>query len=91
MDTKRNITKLSFIVLAQVGLFIMTYLTTIAIGAGLVCTAFYATIYGVPFFFEDIAPMLLRFGKIGDSRNNCMLYCGYWLMGIFRRHWHISG
>lgn len=65
MDTKRNITKLSFIVLAQVGLFIMTYLTTIAIGAGLVCAAFYATIYGVPFFFEDIAPMLLRLGKLG--------------------------
>lgn len=65
MDRKTKITGLSTLVLAQVVLFVLVYLATIALGAGLVYLAFHACIWILPPFFENVAPEILRLGKLG--------------------------
>lgn len=53
------------LVLAQVVLFVLVYLATIALGVGLVYLAFHASIWIIPPFFENVAPEILRLGKLG--------------------------
>lgn len=65
MDRTKKITGLSVLVLAQVILFIIVYLATIALGVGLVYLAFHASIWVLPPFFENVAPEILRLGKFG--------------------------
>lgn len=65
MDRKTKIIGLSTLVLAQVALFVIVYLATIAIGAGLVYLAFYASIWIIPPFFEIVVPLMMRAGKLG--------------------------
>lgn len=65
MNQKGKITGLSILVLAQVILFVLVYLSTIAVGAGLVYLAFHASIWLIPPFFENVAPEIMRLGKLG--------------------------
>ncbi|MDE5796575.1 MAG: M48 family metalloprotease [Muribaculaceae bacterium] len=65
MDRTTKITGLSILVLAQVVLFVIVYLATIAMGAGLVYLAFHASVWIIPPFFENVAPDILRLGKAG--------------------------
>jgi Zn-dependent protease with chaperone function len=76
-----NITKLSLSVLAQVGLFLLVYLSTIAFGIALAFLAFYASLFVVPFYFETIGLFLLRLGKAGFLLNICCIiaYVGLWV------------
>lgn len=76
-----NITKLSLSVLAQVGLFLLVYLSTIALGVLLAYLAFYASLFVVPFFFETVGLFLLRLGKAGLLLNICCIiaYVGLWV------------
>ena len=65
MSHTKKITSLSLLVLAQVVLFVLVYLATIALGAGLVYLAFHASIWLIPPFFENVAPEIMRLGKLG--------------------------
>lgn len=65
MSSKSKITGLSILVLAQVVLFVLVYLATIAIGASLVYLAFHASIWLIPPFFENVAPEIMRLGRLG--------------------------
>lgn len=65
MSNKKKITGLSILVLAQVVLFVLVYLATIALGAGLVYLAFHASIWLIPPFFENVAPEIMRLGRLG--------------------------
>jgi Zn-dependent protease with chaperone function len=65
MEPKRRIRRLAAVVAAQVGLFGLTYVATIAVGLGLVGVALYACICGVPWFVERVVPMLLDMGILG--------------------------
>ena len=65
MDRITKITGLSLLVLAQVVLFVIVYLATIGLGIGLVYLAFHASIWIIPPFFENVAPEILRLGKLG--------------------------
>lgn len=65
MNRRTKITGLSILVLAQVVLFVIVYLATIALGCGLVYLAFHASIWIIPPFFENVAPEILRLGKLG--------------------------
>lgn len=65
MDRTTKITGLSLLVLAQVVLFVIVYLATIGLGVGLVYLAFHASIWIIPPFFENVAPEILRLGKLG--------------------------
>lgn len=53
------------VVLAQVVLFVLVYLATIALGAGLVYLAFHACVWLLPPFFENVAPEIMRLGRLG--------------------------
>lgn len=65
MNRTKQITGLSLLVLAQVVLFVIVYLATIGLGVGLVYLAFHASIWIIPPFFENVAPEILRLGKLG--------------------------
>ena len=65
MGRTTKITGLSLLVLVQVVLFVIVYLVTIGLGAGLVYLAFHASILIIPPFFENVAPEILRLGKLG--------------------------
>lgn len=65
MDRTTKITGLSLLVLAQVVLFIIAYLATIGLGVGLVYLAFHASVWIIPPFFENIAPGIIRMGRLG--------------------------
>lgn len=53
------------LVLAQVVLFVLVYLATIALGAGLVFFAFHVCVWLLPPFFENVAPEIMRLGWLG--------------------------
>jgi len=65
MGNKKKITSLSLLVLAQVVLFVLVYLATIALGAALVYIAFHASIWFILPFFQNFAPEIMRLGKLG--------------------------
>lgn len=65
MNRTKKITGLSLLVLAQVVLFVLVYLATIALGAGLVYLAFHASIWLIPSFFANVAPAIMRLGRLG--------------------------
>lgn len=64
-NTKNNITGLSVLVLAQVLLFVVVYVATIAVGVGLLYLVAKGSIWGVPLFFEKAAPEIMRLGRLG--------------------------
>lgn len=53
------------LVLAQVVLFVLAYLATIALGIGLVYLAFHACVWILPPFFTNVAPEIMRLGRLG--------------------------
>lgn len=65
MDRTKKITGLSMLVLAQVVLFVLVYLATIALGVGLVYLAFHACVWILPPFFTNVAPEIMRLGRLG--------------------------
>ena len=62
---KTEITKLSLLAAAQASLFVLVYLATIAVGAGLIYFAVRGSIWLVPLFFEKIAPEVMGIGRSG--------------------------
>ena len=65
MDRTKKITGLSILVLAQVVLFVLSYLAAIALGALLVYLAFHACVWLLPSFFVNVAPEIMRLGRLG--------------------------
>lgn len=65
MNTNKQITGLSALVLSQVLLFVVVYVATIAVGIGLLYLVAKGSIWGVPIFFEKVAPEILRGGRFG--------------------------
>ena len=65
MDRTKKITELSMLVLAQVVLFVLVYLATIALGIGLVYLAFHSCVWILPPFFTNVAPEIMRLGRLG--------------------------
>ena len=65
MDRTKKITSLSMLVLAQVVLFVLSYLAAIALGALLVYLAFHACVWLLPSFFVNVAPEIMRLGRLG--------------------------
>lgn len=65
VGSKKSIVGLSLLVLAQVVLFMIVYLATIAVGAGLVYFVFHASLWIIPPFFGAFVPEMMRFGKLG--------------------------
>lgn len=65
MNNTKKITGLSLLVLAQVILFVLVYLATIGLGAGLIYLIFHASIWVLPPFFENVAPEIMRLGRLG--------------------------
>ena len=65
MDRTKKITGLSILVLAQVVFFVLVYLATIVLGAGLVYLAFHACVWLLPPFFENVATEIMRLGRLG--------------------------
>ncbi len=73
MSHAKKITGLSLLVLAQVVLFLLVYLTITALGAALVYLSFHASLWVLPTFFEKVAPEILRLGKFGVVLLGCVI------------------
>lgn len=64
-NNEKEIKRLSSIVLAQVVLFILAYITSIVIGGVLIYLAFHASIWLIPQLFESVFPEITKAGRLG--------------------------